>query len=271
MRKFAFFYTLLIALLFSGCSKNGVDIPADPCNGVVIVINGSAKSTSGPVLTDGSIEANATGGNGFTYSINNGAFQSAGTFSGLASGVYVIIAKSANGCSASASFTVNIGDPCAGKSISLSIVKSATDKCEASGTATVTATGSTGFTYRLNASGAWQNSNVFTGIPAGNHTIYAKDAAGCEKSLPLVIETTPNGTLFSNVVSLINAKCAGCHTNGGSNGGASFSTDCNIVSFRQRIKARAVDAGDMPVGAPLSANDKKVITDWLNAGGKSSN
>jgi hypothetical protein len=122
MKKNQLFYTVLTlsffsAVIFNACSKGsaGNTTPANPCTGVTVVV------TLSPVAADagtsnGSITAAATGGTGFTFSLNNGTFQSAGNFSNLAAGKYTITAKNINGCSGSASSTVAAKDAtCAGK------------------------------------------------------------------------------------------------------------------------------------------------------------
>lgn len=45
----------------------------------------------------GSIVASASGSTGFTYNLNNGAYQASGTFSALSPGTY-IRSKDLNGC-----------------------------------------------------------------------------------------------------------------------------------------------------------------------------
>lgn len=57
--------------------------------------------------TNGTITATATGGSGFTYSIDGTNFVSSGTFATLAPGAYTITAKNSNGCTGSKSFTVS--------------------------------------------------------------------------------------------------------------------------------------------------------------------
>lgn len=78
------------------------------------------------------------------------------------------------------------------------------------------------------------------------------------------------GPLYSAVKSLLSANCSSCHTGSNSTGGKDLTTDCNIVTSKDRIKARAVDGSPsfMPQGGQLSAADKKKITDWVNAGGR---
>lgn len=261
----------LTLLFFLSCSKSGTDEPANPCEGLTIVVNGTVTNTAGPGSTTGSIAATATGGSGFTFSLNNGPFQASGTFSNLAAGTHTIRAKNSDGCIGSGSFTVSDGDPCAGKTISVTVDVSSSEKCGKTGTITVTASGSTGFTYRLNASGTYQASNSFTGLEPGNYTVYAKDAAGCETTKAATVEAVANGPLFTAVVTLINSKCSGCHTGTNPTSGISFGTDCAIVEKKNNIKTQAVDLETMPKGGPaLSAADKKVITDWITAGGRTS-
>jgi hypothetical protein len=70
--------------------------------------------------TDGSISATATGGNGFEFSLNNGAFQSNGNFTNLAAGTYIVHGRNAVGCSGEDTVVISsAADPCAGVSITL--------------------------------------------------------------------------------------------------------------------------------------------------------
>jgi hypothetical protein len=257
----------------AGCtgSKSFVVTDGNPCAGVTIAVNGTIKQTTGPGTATGSITATATGGTGFTFSLNGGAFQASGVFNNLVAGTYTITAKSSAGCTGSKSFVVTDGDPCAVKNIVVTAMKVATDKCENSGTITVSATGSTGFTYKLNANGTYQSGNVFNQLPSGNYTVFARDATGCEKSTTIVVDIAPNGPFFTAVTNLINSRCVTCH--GAQNaGGVDFRNECTIVSHSNRIKVRAVDEETMPRGGPpLTTAEKKIITDWISAGAKSRN
>ncbi|MFT3936713.1 MAG: hypothetical protein QM726_24015 [Chitinophagaceae bacterium] len=106
---FSFFACIFLsAIIFIGCSKSsggGSTTPADPCAGITVAVTANATAaTTG--ASDGSITATATGGSGFTFSINSGTYQSSGTFSSLAAGKYTITAKNANGCTGTLSVTV---------------------------------------------------------------------------------------------------------------------------------------------------------------------
>lgn len=161
-------------------------------------------------------------------------------------------------------------DPCAGKTIVITAASTGSSPCGNTGTVTVSATGSAVFTFKLNNSGAYQASGSFNGVAAGTYTVFAKDAEGCEKTKSVTVSVTGTaGPLFTAVKNLISSACQSCHNNTTQNGGVSFSNQCNIIQFQNRIKIRAVDEGSMPQGGPqLSTTQKAVITNWINAGGR---
>jgi uncharacterized membrane protein len=99
-------------------------------------------------------------------------------------------------------------------------------------------------------------------------------AFACSKSedsnpIPGPIETTA-GPKFLAVKSLISGSCAlsGCHISPANTGGINFESNASIVSNGSRIKTRVVDLGTMPPTGQLSAADKAIVSDWINAGGK---
>ena len=159
-------------------------------------------------------------------------------------------------------------DVCQGKTITITPTATNTGSCANTGSITVSATGSTGFTYKLNATGVYQSSNAFANIAAGTHTVFVKDAAGCERSATVTVGTSGvAGPLFTAVKAVMTASCVSCHSSAQANGNMNWQVDCNIVANKARIKVRAVDESSMPPGNPLSAADKKKITDWIAAGG----
>lgn len=160
--------------------------------------------------------------------------------------------------------------PCAGKTIVVTVASTASSPCGNTGTVTVSATGSTGFTYKLNSSGAYQASGIFNAVAAGTFTVFPKDADGCEKSATVTVSGTGvAGPLFSAVKNLLSGTCQPCHNNAIQNGGMNWASQCNIIQFKNRIKVRAVDEGSMPQGGPeLTPTQKGVITNWINAGGR---
>jgi SprB repeat len=251
----------------------------NPCAGVTVTVT-TTTVNPGTGLSNGSITATATGGTGFTYSLNNGAFQTSGTFSGLAAGTYTVTAKNSNGCLGATSVTLTATSPCTGITITLTAAVVNTTPCVTptnNGSITLTAAGSAGFTYNING-GAYQASNVFANQNAGTFLMGAKDVNGCTKTLSVTIGVVPNGPLFAQVRSLITTKCAGsgCHIGTGNNAaGHNFDSDCNVVTKWSQINGSCVTytLKKMPItqqGAfiTLTAAEKAMITNWITAGHK---
>ena len=184
------------------------------CSGITITV--SLTKTDPASGSNGSITASASGGSGFTYSINGGAYQSGNIFSNLAAGTYTVSAKSSGGCTGSASITLSQANSCSSVNISVTYTAVAAVPCSTSGNSgslTVSASGSTGFTYNING-GAYQASGTFSNLAAGNYTIGVKDGNGCTTTSTATVATMQAGTQYSAVKSLILSKCSGCHTNG---------------------------------------------------------
>ncbi len=266
--------TILCVFFINACSKSDSTPtpPADPCAGKTIEITGTVVNT-GTAAANGSITVTATGSTGFTYSLNNGTYQASGSFTGLAAGTYNISAKDGANCITTKSFVVATTDVCIGKTLVVDGNAVASDKCSATGSIVITATGGTGFTYSLN-NGAYGAANTFPNVAAGAYTVNAKDGDGCVKSATLTVPALPAGTTFTSVKAVLQTNCAvpGCHTGAAAQNGLNFSDDCTIVSSWDRIKARAVDANPsrMPPApnAALSTADKQKILDWIAAGHK---
>jgi mono/diheme cytochrome c family protein len=266
------FYPIVVALIgtyfISGnCKKDNP--PADPCAGVTITVAGTVQDASS--ANNGSITITSPTGSGFTYQLNNGAAGSSATFSNLAPGQYTVTVKNANGCSGTKQFVVN-SDACAGKNITVgSSNVLGTTPCTTTndGSVTVTASGSTGFTYNING-GSFQAGATFGSLAAGTYTIGAKDVDGCIKTASVTISPRPAGPLFTAVRDVINANCVGCHGATNPSGGVSLNTDCAIVQRKDRIKARSVDGMPswMPTAGPMPISERNKITNWINAGGR---
>ena len=98
-------------------------------------------------------------------------------------------------------------NPCANKTIVITPTVVNPTACGTGGNITVAATGSSGFTYKLNSGGTYQSATVFNNVGAGTYTVFAKDGAGCEKSTSVTLTSTgPAGTLFATVKDLMSAK-----------------------------------------------------------------
>jgi len=233
-------------------------------------INVSATSTATTnCQTNGSVTVTASGSTGFTYKLNaGGIYQGSNIFNNLAAGTYTAFAKDGAGCENSAVITVS-----ANNTISVNTTAVQASKCSNNGQVTVNASGSTGFTFKLGAAGTYQASNIFAALAAGNYTLFAKDAFGCENSAPATVGINNTaGPLFINVKNLLTARCVSCHSGPSPAGGRDWTQDCELVNFSDRINQRAVVIGDMPQGGPmLTPSEKAIITSWINAGAKFTN
>jgi len=100
--------SLLLITLFSSCKK---DTPTPNCTGVTISVNSSQLDPTN-CQSNGSITLTATPNGIYTFSINNGPYQSSNVFNNLSAGTYTFIAKNADGC-ISDSITISlIATPC---------------------------------------------------------------------------------------------------------------------------------------------------------------
>lgn len=186
----------------------------------------------------------------------------------MVAGTATLIVACSKGGDAPSSGNPPPGNTCASKNITVTLASTNAAGCNG-GSITVTAAGSSNFTYNIDG-GAFQASNQFSNVAAGPHTIIAKDGEGCTQSGTVTVTAAPSGVLFAAVKAVVNTNCVSCHSGASAQGGVSLSTDCNIINTAARIKARAVDGNPsfMPQGGQLSAADKKKITDWITAGGK---
>ena len=266
-------YTI-IARDVNGCTgSNSFTVTSASCP--TITLNTTPTNTSGPTATNGSIVALASGGTApHTYSKDGGAtFQASGTFNNLAVGTYAVVAKDVNGC-LSVSISTVVGSTC--PTITAGTATTNTIKCETNtGSITITAGGSTGFTYNLNG-GAFQASNIFNALAAASYNYSVKDLNGCIKTGTATVSEAAAGPLFIAVKAVLATNCAipGCHSLPSPQNGLDFANDCTIVGQGLRIKARAVDFNPSqmpPSGPPISVADRQKIVDWLNAGGKHNN
>jgi len=251
----------------TSCSKGGNDPNPDPCAGKTIVITATPSASVGCGAPNGSITVTATGSSGFQFKLNaSGTYQSSGIFNGLSAGTYTVFAKDAAGCEKSQPATVTA----TGTGFTINAVPSVTSGCGSSdGAITVTATGSTGFQYKLGAAGTYGSANTFNNLAEGSYTVFVKDAGGCESSQTVSVISGSPGTKFSAVRTLLNAKCIGCHSGPSPAAGKDWTVNCTVVANKNLINNRAVVVGDMPQGGPtLSASEKQIITDWINAGGR---
>ncbi|HYD21862.1 MAG TPA: gliding motility-associated C-terminal domain-containing protein [Flavipsychrobacter sp.] len=148
----------------------------------------------------GSATVTLTGGTQpFTYLWNNG--QTTQTATNLAAGTYSVTVTDGNGCTGTASVTIN--QP---PLLTASIASSINNNCFGlnMATATVSATGGTpGYTYLWSTG---QTSATASGLSAGTHTVTVTDTKGCTTTATVTITQPP--LLNLTTTSINNTSCA---------------------------------------------------------------
>lgn len=79
-------------------------------------------------------------------------------------------------------------NPCTGVTISVTANVTGANAGQSNGSITASATGGTGFTYKL-GNGAYQSAATFNNLAAGSYTITAKNSNGCEGSASFTVAT----------------------------------------------------------------------------------
>jgi hypothetical protein len=183
--------------------------------------------------------------------------------------IFILLnACSKGGNSPSTPTTPPVTDPCAGKTITVTGSATVADACSGA-KVSVSASGSTSFTYSIDG-GSFGASSDFSNVTVGDHTISVKDGAGCTQSAKITVTQIAAGPFFSAVKTLIQTQCVSCHSGAGASAGKDWSNDCLVIANKAIIKQRTVDGTPsfMPQGGKLSVSDMKIITDWVNAGGR---
>lgn len=157
-------------------------------------------------------------------------------------------------------------DLCKGKNLVLTATVSASSKCSKNGSITARASGSSGFTFKI-GTGDFGTDSVFNNLAPGSYSVSAKDKDGCTVQATFTVaENSTHGPHFTAVSNLVTTACSNaCHTSGkdGAPKGI-FATDCGIINYKALIDEKAIQ-GTM---GDLTPEDKQIIIDWFNAGGK---
>jgi len=163
----------------------------------------SALSASCANVNDGSIVVYASGGTApYQYSLNGGANQAGNGFFGQWAGTYTVGVTDANGCSSTATVTLNNA-----YTVTASLVNKTDVSCfgGSDGTATLLLTGGIPpYLYSINGT-TFQSNSTFTGLTAGNYVGTIKDSHGCTDFV--LVQITQPGLLQVQIDTLINVTC----------------------------------------------------------------
>jgi large repetitive protein len=201
---------------FSSIAAGTFTIAIQDANGCSFATSVTINDTPGPVAfttsvvdancgsADGSIEVTSVSGGTapYQYSIDGGVFDVNNLFASLDGGSYLITVQDANGCTVSASISVNDnGGPTA---ISTSILDATCGLANGSLEITSVTDGTAPYEYSFDG-GAFSVNNTFSSIAAGTFTIAVQDANGCSFSTSVTINDTPGPVAFTT--SVVDANC----------------------------------------------------------------
>ncbi|MEP6676169.1 MAG: gliding motility-associated C-terminal domain-containing protein [Ferruginibacter sp.] len=120
-----------------------------------------------------------------TYQLDNGASNTSGYFSNLATGTHTVVASiGSNSCSGSTTFNV-----IAGLDQNIPVVKTNSNNCDNNnGTISITAASAhVPITYTLLNNGLVQTTGNFTGLAGGTYHFHITDTIGCSKDTSITI------------------------------------------------------------------------------------
>jgi len=246
---------------FSGLAAGTYDIKVMDANGSVKTIPGivitqpsgitattAQTNVSCTGSTTGSATVTATGGNGsLTYSWNTNPIQTTATATGLKAGTYTVTITDENTCSLPKQVTIT--EPNA-------IITSVTSKTDVlcfgnnTGSATVSASGGTGFlNYSWNTVPI-QTTATATGLVAGNYTLTVTDANSCQKIQDVTINQ-PSAVLSSIISNSTDVSCLGGKDGTASTsvigGTAPYSYSWNTIPVQILATATGLKAGNYTV------------------------
>jgi hypothetical protein len=185
----------------SGCvSTATVAVIASPATLSAPTVSVTQPTCSTP---KGRITVTSPIGSGFTYSLNNGTYQSATVFSNLSAGCYSVTVKNSSGCISTAKVVV-IASPA---SLSAPTVSVTQPTClTPKGRITVTSPIGSGFSYSLN-NGTYQSATVFSNLSVGSYNVTVKNSSGCVSSAKVVVIASP-ASLSAPTVSVTQPSCS---------------------------------------------------------------
>jgi gliding motility-associated-like protein len=195
---------------------------------------------------DGSIEVAASGGTGiYEYSLDGGAYQSNGLFTGLSAATYSVTIRDENSCTIT--FNANVSEPATALTGSVTAQTNVTCSGGSDGSVTVEGAGGTGnYEYALNG-GSYQTSGTFTGLSEGIFTVTVRDENLCTYDVPFTIIALTTD-LVIQVTSQTSPACYG-NANGsitvaGSGGTSPYEYQVNGSAFQTSGTFTDLSAGD---------------------------
>lgn len=205
--------------LFNGLNSGFYTVVTEDANGcstsqgITITQPATAVSAAVTDLQDincfgdasGSISLLANGGTGnIEFSFDGGSnYSTNGSANNLTAGNYSVVAKDANGCTAT--LPITLSQPAAALTIDSVDATSVTCFGSSTGSMDIMAAGGTApYSYHVNT--AIGTNSLFTGLAAGNYTVEVMDSLNCSTSTTVALTSPAQLTL--NVDSTMNLSCA---------------------------------------------------------------
>ena len=191
----------------NGCTEDvpvTITEPTDLTGAITAQTNVDCNGNSTGEVT---VAADAgTGTSPYLYSIDGGATQVSGTFSGLAEGAYTVTIVDDNGCTEDVPVTITEPTDLTG-----AITAQTNVDCNGNSTGEVTVAADVGsgtapYLYSIDG-GATQVSETFSGLAEGSYTVTIVDDNGCTEDIPVTI-TEPD-ELTGAITSQTDLGCNG--------------------------------------------------------------
>ncbi|HNP46041.1 MAG TPA: gliding motility-associated C-terminal domain-containing protein, partial [Panacibacter sp.] len=236
--------------VFNGLAAGSYTVSVKDVNGCINSTVSVINNISAPTITGIASPATCNASNGviiatpnggtppFSYSINGTSFQSGNSFTGLPAGAYTVTIKDANGCSNSTNININNSS---GPSISATATAATCNGNNGSITA-IAFGGAPPFTYSIDGI-HFQQSAIFSTIPAGSYTISVKDANSCINSTAVTVNGGTGPSLSTT------ATASSCSINNGSisatalGGTTPFSYSIDGINFQTGNSFNTLAAG----------------------------
>jgi hypothetical protein len=163
----------------NGATKNVTITVAQP-QAITVTATSGTITVAGGTTT---VTASATGGfSPYTYKLDNGAYQSSGSFTGVTGGAHTVTVKDSKGCTSVKS--INIQAP-----VQIVLVSKTNNTCRDrwDGTITVSATGGTApYLFQIDNWG-YGSTATFINLGPNTYTLKAKDATGAVSTMSVTI------------------------------------------------------------------------------------
>jgi len=183
----------------NGCTSSSVAFISSPGQ---ISINSLNITNTTCGTNNGAISIVAFGGTPpLNYALNNGGFQTNGTYTGLAAGTYTLQIKDGNNCTKDTIVSVV---PLGGVTVaSLNVTQ---PNCAGNtGSITINGTGGvTPYTYSINGVN-FNASNIFGSLASGSYTVTIKDANNCTSSSATILSSPAN--IFYTNTTIVSPTC----------------------------------------------------------------